>query len=407
MFACSALIGAASCGDDAPPCPGLPDAIPASWGVTPPGLDVERWNADITARMREGCIPALSVAVVTAEGELMSASWGYANVADEVPATVDTPFMIASASKAVGALAILAARDEGLLELDAPVSELVGFGVHNRRVGGGAPIGLHHLASHSSGIRDNWDVLDETYQPGDPKTPLGEFLEDYLSPGGENFSKRKNYYAWQAGREWFYSNVGAALAAHAVEARAGQPYAEFCEERLFAPLGLARTGWFLADFPAPEEVARPHAIEPAGWRVDEHYGFATWPDGQLRTTARELGRLLRLALADGELDGQRVLAPGALETLTTRPVEGLDDWYIRPYIEDQYYFWFGMTLGERWIVGHDGDDLGVSSEMFFEPETGVGVVLLTNIGDWEHGGRVREQTAAIQELLYQLGEEGA
>ena len=326
--------------------------------------------------MREGCIPALSVAIVAPEGELMSATWGYADLAAEVPATVDTAFMLASVSKAIDALAILAARDEGLLELDDRLDDLVDFPVHNRRIGDGTAIRLHHLATHSSGIQDNWDVLDPSYAPGDPSEPLGVFLKNYLVPGGAHFSARKNFYAWQAGREWYYSNVGAALSGYAVEVQAGVPYDAFCEERLFAPLGLTRTGWFLADFAADAAIARPHTVAAEGWQVEEHYGYPTWPDGQLRTTARELGRLLRLGIGDGAIDGERLLAAGARETLTTPPVAGLDDWYIRPYVEEQYFFWFGMTLEERWIIGHDGDDIGVSTEMFFDPETDVGVVVL-------------------------------
>ncbi|PRP97353.1 serine hydrolase domain-containing protein [Enhygromyxa salina] len=400
-----AVAGLTAC-SEAPPCPGLPDTIPSDWGVIPAGLDTEAWDAEITARMREGCIPALSVSVVDVDGEIMSAAWGYANLEDALPVTVQTPFMLASISKAVDALAILAARDDGLLELDDPISDLVGLSVGNARIdiGDQPPIRLHHLATHSSGIQDNWDVLDATYQPGDPLEPLGQFLDDYLVPGGRHFSRRKNFYPWPAGREWFYSNVGAALAAYAVEVQAGVPYQQYCEDRLFEPLGLNHTGWFLADFPDPEAIARPHSITWEGWNVREHYGFSTWPDGQLRTTASELGRLMRLGMGDGEIDGVRVLEPGARQVLTTPPVASLNDWYIRQYIEAQYFFWFGMTLGDRWIVGHDGDDDGVSTEMFFDTKTGVGVVLLANIGDGENDGRVREQTMAIQEQLYALGE---
>jgi hypothetical protein len=63
-----------------------------------------------------------------------------------------------------------------------------------------------------------------------------------------------------------------------------------------------------------------------------------------------------------------------------------------------------MTLDERFIIGHDGDDDGVSSEMFFDPKTDVGVVLIANISDGSYDGKVREQTEAIQSELFAWGE---
>lgn len=386
-----------------PPCPGLPETISSDWRFVPEGIDQAEWDEEIIGRMRRGCIPGLSVSVVTPEGERLAAAWGFVDVVAETPVTVDTPFMVASVSKAVDALAFLKAQEEGLLSLDSEVSDLVGFEVKNRRLGGGPTIEMRHLVTHSSGIQDNWDELDETYVDGDPTESLGSFLRSYLLPKGSTFSRRKNFFSWPAGREWYYSNVGAALAAHAIEEAAAQPYQDYTDERLFQPLELANTGWFLADFDDPELIARPHEITEEGWAVREHYGFATWPDGQLRTTASELGVLLRLGMNDGELDGERLLPPGTKEALTSEPVKGLSDWYIRPYVQKQYLFWFGMDLGDRWIIGHDGDDTGVSTEMFFDPKTNVGVVLLANIQDGSVDGRVREQTFAIEEKLFAWG----
>lgn len=392
------------CQEEPPVCPGLPAEIPSDWRSVPEGVDREAWDAEIRQRMRRGCIPGLSVSVVTPAGEELAASWGYVDVTEESSLTVDTPFMIASVSKAVDALALYKARDEGLLEFDSNVSDLVDFEVKNRRLGSGPEMQIKHLATHSSGIQDNWNVLDESYQDGDPEEPLGEFLEAYFTPRGSHFSRRKNFYTWPAGREWFYSNVGAALAAYAVEVQAGEPYQDYSRSRLFDPLSLEYTGWFLADFADTSLIARPHQIDDDGWVVLEHYGFPTWPDGQLRTTASELGQLMRLAMNDGTLDGERILEPGVRKVVSTEPVESLSDWYIKGYIEKQFFFWFGMSLGDRWLVGHDGDDDGVSCEMFFEPKTDVGVVLITNISDGALDGAVREETWAIQEKLYAWGE---
>ena len=113
-------------------------------------------------------------------------------------------------------------------------------------------------------------------------------------------------------------------------------------------LGLVSTGWFLADFPDPEVVARPHQVTEDGWRIREHYGYPTYPNGQLRATASDLGRLLRLTINDGEIDGIRVLQPGVREALSKSvPVSGIADWFLQEYFTSQHLFWFSTTLGSR------------------------------------------------------------
>lgn len=391
--------------EEVPPCPGLPERIPSDWAVVPEGIDTGQWDSRMAEHMRSGCFPALSVAVVDEGGEILRAAWGYTHVEARTPATTSTPFMAASVSKAVGGLALVAAAEDGLLDFDDEVSDLVGFEVRNRRVGDVPPIRMRHLATHTSGIADNWDVLGDTYVAGDSELGLGAFLESYLSPGGERFDRSDNYFAWPPGREWMYSNVGTALAALAVQVQANEPYDAYCRRRLFDPLGLQSTGWFLADFPEPDLVARPHQATWEGWRVREHYGYPTYPDGQLRATASDLGRLLRLTIGDGEVDGVRVLAPGVREELTQRvPVRGIDDWFLREYFTAQHLFWFSTDLGSRRIVGHNGGDFGVSTEFFFDPRTDVGVVVLTNGDDGPVGDRLRAETRAIQRELFALGE---
>lgn len=401
-----AMVMAATGCDEVPPCPGLPDEIPSDWALVPHGVDTAAWDARMADHMRDGCFPGLSVSVVDGDREIMRAAWGYADLETLEPATTDTPFMAASVSKAVDGLALVAARDDGLLDFDDRVSDLVGFAVKNRRIGGDAPpIRIRHLATHTSGIQDNWEILADTYVEGDSDVPLGAFLRSYLSPGGEHFDRSGNYFAWPPGREWMYSNVGTALAAYAVEVQAQQPYHAYCEARLFEPLGLTSTGWFLADFPDPALIARPHQATEDGWRVREHYGYPTYPDGQLRTTASELGRLMQLAINDGEVDGVRVLEPGVRKELTRRvPVPGIDDWFLSEYFTAQHLFWFSAELGNRTVVGHNGGDFGVSTEMFFDPDTDVGVVVLTNGDDGPVGDRLRAETRVIQRKLLELGE---
>lgn len=395
----------AACGP--PPCPGLPGPPPVERGEQAEGVDWDAFDAFVVSELEAACIPGLSLALVDAEGTHYAAAYGWADLEGEVPLTVDTPFMVASASKMVVGLAVALAQTEGHLDLRDPVRRHVDFPVLNPRIGRRQdPIRLSHLVTHSSGIADNWDVLDPLYRDGDPDAPLGYFLPEYLVEGGRWYSGSRNFHRWAPGDAWMYSNVGAALSAHAVERATGVRFARYTRTRLFEPLGMAHTAWFLEDVRAQGiEPAVPYSVAADGtWERIEHYGFPTWPDGQLRTSARGLGQLLRLVLGDGAVDGVPVVPAATVRTVLSRPGGDLSAWYLSEYMTEQRVFWFDMTLGERTLTGHDGDDSGVSSEAFYDRETGVGVAVVMNLADGERDGAPRAATAAIQERLYRIGE---
>ncbi|MEL6345312.1 MAG: serine hydrolase domain-containing protein [Myxococcota bacterium] len=389
-----------------PPCPGFPGDIPISHGIRPASSDVD-WDAldaFIVDEMEQGCVPALSLALSTPEGVQWSAAYGWADLEAGIPATPQTPFMLASASKMIVGLSLVIAQQQGHLSLNDPIDDHLRADIRNPRLADRQPrIRVEHLATHTAGIRDNWTILDETYVDGDSPLQLGAFLLGYLREGGEWYDARQNFFRWSPGDVWMYSNVGAALAAHIVEEATAQSYPTYTDEILFSPLGMTQTRWFFDDYDDPTVLARPYRFDEDGqWEPIAHYGFATYPDGQLRSTAEEMGRVLSMVTADGQWDGQRVAEPDAIAAmLTTTPA--LSKWYVRDYMSEQKVFWFGMLLGEREIIGHDGDDSGVSTEVFYDADSKVGVAVLMNLADGERGGQPRAATEAIQQRLYAIG----
>lgn len=408
----AALVALALAGCGPGPCPALPGPHPVDRGPATAGPDWDAFEAFVVDELAAACVPGLSLSLVDAQGTHYAAGFGWASLEDETPVTVDTPFMVASASKMVAGLALALAHDEGALRLSDPVARHVDFPVDNPRTGRRAPpIRLHHLATHSSGIRDNWAILDQTYRDGDPRVPLGRFLAGYLRPGGRWSARSRNWHRWAPGEAWMYSNVGAALAAHAVAQATGERYAALTHRRLFAPLGMDHSAWFLADLETmgpgggPLVPATPYTFDAdGGWSPVAHYGFPTWPDGQLRSSAADMGRLLTVVLARGTVDGAAVLSPGAVRTLLSQPVSGLGAWYLDEIFLAQRVFWFDMALDGRRLTGHDGDDLGVSSEVFYDRQSRVGVALVMNLADGERDGDPRAATAAIQHRLLAIGE---
>ena len=335
--------------------------------VAPAGLDQA-----VRELMSAGRLPGLSAAVVRDAEVVWSRAWGLANIAAGRRVTPDTLFMLASVSKTVVATAVLQAVEEGLFELDGDVNDVLPFSVRNP-VHPDQRLTVRQLLTHTSSIRDNWNLLIDSYVAGDAHMELGRFLRRYLAPSGADLAPN-NYYAFGPGRSYRYANVGASLAAYLVEAASGTGFDTWCERRIFAPLGMDRAGWHLAGLPR-RDIAMPY-----GWAGAKNeyvpygqYGYPDYPDGALRTTAPQLARHLAMVMGNGSWRGHRLLAEETVRELRRDQVPALEP--------GQGLIWFQLQREGRTLFGHDGGDDGVATVCFFDPETEVGVVALAN-GNW-------------------------
>ena len=322
--------------------------------------------------MSAGRLPGLSAAVVRDAEVVWSRAWGMANIAAGRAVTPDTLFMLASVSKTVVATAVLQAVEDGFFELDSDVNDVLPFSVRNP-VHPDQPLTVRQLLTHTSSIRDNWNLLIDSYVAGDAEMELGRFLRRYLAPGGADLAPN-NYYAFGPGRSYRYANVGASLAAYLVEAATGIGFDTWCERRIFAPLGMDRTGWHLAGLPR-RDIAMPY-----GWAGAKNeyvpygqYGYPDYPDGALRTTASQLARHLAMVMNDGSWRSHRLLSKETVRELRRDQVPDLEP--------GQGLMWFQMQREGRTLFGHDGGDDGVATVCFFDPDADVGVVALAN-GNW-------------------------
>ena len=135
--------------------------------------DLDRFILD---GMKEAKVPGLAGAVVKKDKVLWTGAYGWANREQKIPVSNDTLFQIASVSKPVTACAVMQLVEQGKLSLDADVNEVLPFPVRNPKHPK-VPITLKHLLTHTSGISDNWNLLEDTWvKNGDFPKPLGESL---------------------------------------------------------------------------------------------------------------------------------------------------------------------------------------------------------------------------------------
>jgi CubicO group peptidase (beta-lactamase class C family) len=322
-------------------------------------------------------------ACVIYDGDIVWAKgYGWADIEEGRRVTPDTDFMLASVSKTIVATAAMQQVEAGRLTLDGDVNSVLPFPVRNPTYPDD-PITLFQLLTHTSSIDDYWPTLRGNYDySGDSDIALRDFCEGYLVPGGSYYDPT-DYYPDAPGSMYSYSNMGATLAALLVEEATGMPFDQYCEENIFAPLRMNRTSWMLADLKT-KTLAMPYRYDRTVdcYRPYGHYGYPDYPDGQLRTSVSQLGRFLALYMNGGSYRGVRLLEKETVRQILTPQVDPLEP--------GQGLIWYESGS----LTGHNGGDFGVRTEMYFDPETGAGAIVLTNSNSGSSPERIASRLIA-------------
>ncbi|WP_249128264.1 serine hydrolase domain-containing protein [Bradyrhizobium lablabi] len=304
------------------------------------------------------------------------------------PMTPDSLFQIYSMSKAVTSVAAMMLVDDGKLALDDPVSKYIRafadakVGVDLSDEAGQhvlklepleRPITIRDLLRHTSGITYGFygeGVIKKLYS--DPKLYAGDF-------DNAEFADRIATLplADQPGTRWNYSHSTDVLG-RVVEVASGQSLYQFEKQRLFDPLGMSETAYYVADKAKWPLIARAYPIDRfrvAGIR--DPTIPRRWESGGagLISTITDYARFLQMLLNKGELDGKRYLKPETVAAMTSDqigPETGI--------IHDPFYFpgptsGFGLGFavrtspppGTTWPLGEYRWDGAGGSFYFVDP----------------------------------------
>jgi CubicO group peptidase (beta-lactamase class C family) len=329
----------------------------------------------ITQQMEEAGIAGIGAAILVDGKVAWMKGYGFSDVARAVPFTPETTMNIGSISKTITGVAMMQLVEEGKLSLDADVDTWLPFDLDNPHYPG-EPITLRQLATHTSSVSDHWPVYEQLYHfGGDAPQPLGEFLRSYFEPGGEHYAET-NFVRAKPGTHQEYSNLGAALAGYIVELVAGERLDAYTRRRIFAPLGMQHSGWFLADI----DRARHSTLYVAqnGFTLPiPLYGHVTYPDGGVRTSVADLSRLFVALLGDGRYQGQRVLGTEALAEMLRFQFDA-DHKPVNLDLREDNSGLFWSTKLDVTRIGHGGSDPGLKTEMLANLDKDLGVVLFSN-----------------------------
>jgi CubicO group peptidase (beta-lactamase class C family) len=269
----------------------------------------------IPARMHDVIVanevPGAVTVVATHDSVLRMDAQGWADPEHKSFMRVDSIFWIASMSKPITATAVLMLMEEGKLSLDDPISkyipELGGLKTADGKV---QRITLRHLLTHTSGMGEATD------EEAKAARTLADLVPAFASKP----------LAFEPGSQWKYCQSGILSLGRIVEIISGVPFEVFLQERIFDPLGMKDTTFYLTEAQMPRwvipakhegEQLVPAQIgllygHPPTWR--EHYPAS---NGGLFSTAPDYTRFAQMLLNDGVLDGRRYLTAESVRMMST------------------------------------------------------------------------------------------
>jgi len=304
----------------------------------------------VAERQTKGRVPAVVGAVARAGSLAWSYGAGSADLDNPgVPPTADSQFLIASQSKTLTAVAIMALRDEGKLTLDDTVEQLIPESKHEG-------ITVRQMLSHASGMQrepvgDVWDLM--------------KFPDRAELVSGWNDAERVG----KPHHRFHYSNLAFSLLGEIVARSDGRPWYDAIKARILDPLqmrrttvgmdgGPAATGYYVppfSDLPVREKLLAIGAMDACGG---------------LASTAEDLAKWA-MFLADPT---DEVLSKDTLDEMCqVQIMADMDRW--------QLAFGLGFMLlrrGDRVFVGHDGGMPGHITSTFVHRPSGTAGIALQN-----------------------------
>jgi CubicO group peptidase (beta-lactamase class C family) len=345
-------------------------AVPQTGCYKREGLDpkivsvIDAFRASVPETMKKGKVPGSAFALLDAQGIIWTEGFGYTNLKRKIPVTPDTSFLICSMSKTFTATAVLLAVQDGLVDLDEPITTyLPDFKVNSRYEDHPEQkITLRHLLSHTAGLPREAVV-------GNNFELTCSFEEHVRSVYG-------NWLRHPVGQAYCYGNVHMDLAAYILQVVSGVPFEQYMDEHVFGLLRMHNSTVDSNEILSNSDRAIGHTI-----------GIAKNPPtlgllgaGGVSTSAADLARFVQMNINKGIVQDKRFLSESLIDAMyAPHGYSGANE-------PPEAYYGLGIGIERRkpkkvdLILYHAGSGLGFSALMHWYPEYGIGAVALTNRG---------------------------
>lgn len=365
------------------------DKVRATWPV------IERLYRDYAEKNH---FPGLAFGLVVDGKLILSGGQGFSEIATSTKATPQSLFRIASMSKSVTAMGILALRKEGKLKLDDPAYLYIPELKKMRSLTTDAPpITIRHLLTHMAGFPEDNPWGDRQLDTKD---------EDLLALISKGIS-----FSNVPGVTYEYSNLGFAMLGRIITNVSGKPYQQYINEKIFKPLGMNSTIWEYTEAPK-SLLAHGYRYEDDVWKEEELEHDGTYGAmGGLITSIDDFSKYVSFHLSawppSSGAESGPVLRSDVREMQMPWNFNNLNAAYKYPsgracVMVSAYGY------GLRWSrdcegrtgIGHTGGLPGFGSQWQILPEYGIGIIAHANR---TYAGMATINTAVLDTVIALAG----
>ena len=339
----------------------------------------------LAERMKHYHVPGVSIAVINDYKIEWAKGFGVGDVEENNPVTPDTLFQAASISKPVTAMAALYFVEQGNLELDEDVNDLlISWQVPENRFTTQENVTLRRLLSHTAG-------LNKASRFGYFKSEEIPTIQQVLD--GENPAHSP---PWRVetvpGTQYHYSNGGFVTIAQLLMDETGKPFPKILQETVFDPLNMTASTF---ENPLPTEYRYPAASAHGKWGQPIYGKWLVYPEmgaAGLWTTPTDLALFTNEIMLSWNGRSNKVLSREMVIQMLTSHADDVPD--MSPFNLDYGLGWYLWNFGNHSYFVHGGDNPeGFQSIVIGLPEKGWGVIIMTN---GVNGSRL------YFEILYQI-----
>jgi CubicO group peptidase (beta-lactamase class C family) len=313
----------------------------------------------ITASVGSADGPGAAVAVVRDGKIIYSKGFGHSDLEHDAHITPTTVFHIASVSKQFTAFAIAMLADQGKLSIHDDIRKYLPE-MHDF----GTPITINHLVHHTSGLRDQWNLL----------MLAGWRLDDVITKDQiMRLVSKQRELNFKPGEEMVYCNTGFTLMAEIVSRVTGQSFADWTQENIFKPLDMSNTLFYDDHEKIVYNRAYSYQIGTDGFRKSV-LSYANAGATSLFTTVEDLSKWAN------NFDDMKVGNERVMKMMEERFVLNNGD---------TISYAFGQSIGKHKglrTISHGGADAGYRSYFLRFPDQHMAISVFSNLGSFNPGG---------------------